>query len=284
MHSTQNSSMTATSRLVRQEIIARIVTTKRIAQNAFEMVFHAPSIAQTAQAGQFVEILYGQDYAPLLRRPFSIYRVDRSQETFSILFLARGSFTFGLSEKRKGSLISIIGPLGRPFSWDASQPRQHILVAGGIGAPPLYFLAQTLHNERAYREVGEIIVLNGARTRSLLVGLVEFSRLEIHLYALTDDGTHGEKGLVTDRLRTLLEQPSQLPRSLYACGPTPMLKAVAAIAYEFNVSCQVSVETSMPCGIGFCNGCVVAQSTTQGTHYVRACWDGPVFDANTLVW
>ncbi|CEK14308.1 dihydroorotate oxidase B, electron transfer subunit [Chthonomonas calidirosea] len=282
MYSTQESAIVPP--LARQEIMAKIVTKRRIAQNVFEMVFHAPSIAYTAQAGQYVEILYGQDYAPLLRRPFSIYRVDRAQETFSILFLARGSFTSGLSQKRRGSLISIIGPLGRPFQWDTVQPRQHILVAGGIGAPPLYFLAETLHNARAYRDVGDIVVLNGARTRSLLIGIAEFSRLNVHLYTMTDDGTHGEKGLVTDRLRFLLEQPCHLPRTLYACGPNPMLKTVATIANEFRVPCQVSVETSMPCGIGFCNGCVVAQNTPQGTHYVRACWEGPVFDANTLVW
>lgn len=268
----------------RHEILAKVQECRCLVQNEFEMVFFAPPIALEAQPGQFVEILYGQDYAPLLRRPFSIYRVDRDRGLISILFLARGSFTSGLSQKKPGDTVSLIGPLGRPFHWKRDNPTQHILVAGGIGVPPIYFLAETLHHARQHTDVGEIIVLNGAKSKEMLVGLVEFGRLELNLFTLTDDGSHGEKGLVTDRLRSLLLLHSSLPRSIYACGPTPMLQAVAKLAIEFNVPCQISVETSMPCGVGFCNGCVVRVKTTEGMRYARACWEGPVFDAKMLHW
>lgn len=277
----------------RYELDVRVVANDRIADNEFELILHAPPIAQAAQPGQFVEILFGENYAPLLRRPFSLYRVDRDSGTCSVLYLARGSFTSGLRQKQAGDLVSLLGPLGRPFTWPVDPEIRHILVAGGIGAPPLYFLASEICRERLARgqDTDNVIVLNGARTAELLVGMVEFGGLNIVLHPITDDGSYGRQGIVTDLLTALLderpENSSPTATHLYACGRTAMLRAVSAIAMARELPCQVSVETAMPCGLGICQGCAVPlrdPAVAQGFTYARACWDGPVFEARALAW
>lgn len=253
-------------------------------------MFHVPQVAERALPGQFLALLYNDSYAPLIRRPFSIYRADRQAGTCSVLYLARGSFTSGLAQKRPGDHVNLIGPLGRPFTWPSRPAVRHLLIAGGIGAPPIYFLADQLTRERqANPEAGnQVIVLNGARTRDLLVGLIEFLALDVVLHALTDDGSHGTQGQVTDLLAVLLADAAAMPSTrLYACGPMPMLRAVGDIALAGGLPCQLSIETGMPCGIGVCYGCTLSVRDTGslgGVRTVRACWDGPVFEANELIW
>ncbi len=273
----------------RWELDAAVAEHTHIIANEYEIIFSAPQVAQAAQPGQFLELLYNDSYAPLIRRPFSIYRVDRVAGTCSVLYQARGSFTSGLSRKQPGDHVSLLGPLGNPFRWDASPDVRHILIAGGIGAPPLVFLASEICRDRGRQcqDSGDIIVLNGARTRDLLVGLVEFGTLGVTLHTLTDDGSHGSQGLVTELLSVLLDQYSTETVHLYTCGPTPMLRTVAEIAIARNIPCQVSVETSMPCGIGICNGCAIPvrdEAAPGQFRYALACSEGPVFQASDLVW
>lgn len=251
----------------------------------FEIVFEAPDIAKTAQPGQFLELLFGDNYAPLLRRPFSLYRVDRAAGTCSVLYLARGSFTSGLAQKRPGDRVSLLGPLGRPYRWNAGEVGRHILIAGGIGAPPLYFLAHEL-SRTAGIDPAQVFVVNAARTRDLLVGMTEFGNLNIVLQAVTDDGSHGTRGLATEMLTRLLDE-DPVPTHLYSCGPMPMLRAIGDIAAARGLPCQLSIETSMPCGIGLCGGCVVllhAPTLSEGSRGALACVEGPVFDAHLLRW
>jgi dihydroorotate dehydrogenase electron transfer subunit len=322
----------------RCEVDAIVLEQRAIAGHEFEIVFHAPEIARLARPGQFVEILFGENYAPLVRRPFSLYKVDREAGTCSVLYVARGAFTSGMSGKKPGDFLSLLGPLGRPFRWSADDDVQHILVAGGLGAPPLYFLAcelsraglkriasagsahakgseaqpqdtaigSSLARRPASRLVdasanlsdpevavhlaaSKVIVINAARTESLLVGLTEFGELDIMLHVMTDDGSHGVKGMATDLLQALLdakvEQP--IPKAIYACGPMAMLRSVGEIAVARAIPCQISIETSMPCGIGLCQGCAVPvwdASAPEGFTYKLACVDGPVFEASALVW
>ena len=277
----------------RTEVYAPVLAHERIIAHEFEIVFQAPEIAAVARPGQFVELLFGENYAPLVRRPFSLYRVDRDAGTCSVLYLARGSFTSGLAQKKVGDIVSVLGPLGRPFEWNADASTRHILIAGGLGAPPLYFLA--LEIAHALLEHGEdparVVVVNGARTRDLLVGLAEFGALNILLRAVTDDGSHGEQALVTDVLNGLLdaelEAGREAPVHLYSCGPMPMLRAIGDIALARGLPCQLSVETSMPCGIGTCNGCAIPVhdlSAPDALVYALACVDGPVFEARDLLW
>ena len=160
----------------------------------------------------------------------------------------------------------------------------NILVAGGVGAPPLYFLAQQMRSKG--NGDCRVAVVNGARTRSLLVAVKEFESLGIDLSCTTDDGSHGVQGLVIDRLRELLFEVNNRA-SVYSCGPTPMLKAVSKVCLEENIPCQLSVETLMPCGLGVCMACVVKirdEFSPEGYVYKRSCQDGPVFTANVIIW
>jgi len=265
----------------------------RVAEGEYELVLRAPPVAQTARPGQFLEILAGEDATPPLRRPFSLYRVDRAAGTCALLYRARGAFTTRLAQKQAGETVSLLGPLGKPFAWPSDPQTRHILIGGGIGVPPLTFLASELCRERAARGLDprNVIAIIGARTAELLVGLAEFGRLDIVLHALTDDGTQGARGLVTDLLddllaRQALEEPL-VPTRLYACGPMPMLQAIAGIALARDLPCQVSVETAMPCGIGVCGECAVPvyDSAHKGkTVTALACVDGPVFEVRSLAW
>ncbi len=270
----------------RVDFEAEVLSHERIIGQEFEIVFAAPEIASVAQPGQFLELLFGENYAPLLRRPFSLYRVDREAGTCSVLYLARGSFTSGLAQKRAGDRVSLLGPLGRPYRWQAGETGRHILIAGGIGAPPLYFLANRLSQTPGI-DPSQVVVVIAARTRDLLVGMTEFGNLNIVLQAVTDDGSEGSRGLATELLTRLLDEDPVTPTHLYSCGPMPMLRAVGEIALARNVPCQLSIETSMPCGIGLCQGCVVtlnAPHLPEGSRNALACVEGPVFDAHLLRW
>ena len=273
----------------RFEVLAPVIAQEQITGQEHEIVFLAPEIARHALPGQFMELLFGENYAPLLRRPFSIYRVDRAAGTCSVLYLARGSFTAALAQKRVGDVVSLLGPLGRPFFVPLAPDMDHILVAGGIGAPPLAFLARELCRERLQQgfSKGGITILNGARSADLLVGMVEFDALDAVAEAMTEDGSAGGKGLVTEALQRRLDRNPGTQVQLYSCGPMPMLRAVGAIALDRNLPCQLSVETPMPCGIGVCQGCAIAvhaPDTPEGFRYALACWDGPVFEARDLRW
>ena len=266
------------------EVEALVVSHERVVGAEYEIVFHAPAIAESARAGQFVEVLFGEGYAPLVRRPFSIFRANRDAGTCSILYVARGSFTSALARKQVSDRLSVVGPLGNRFQWELRGGSQPVLIAGGIGAPPITFLAREMcegESSLKYRPV----VINAAKTRDLLVGQVEFGALEVSLHAITEDGSHGRQGRATELLREIVYN-AKAPLALYACGPMPLLKAISDIAQEFALPCQVSVETPMPCGIGVCNSCAIAVHDlhTQQTRTVRACWEGPVFEASNLVW
>jgi dihydroorotate dehydrogenase electron transfer subunit len=269
----------------RFDVEARVLSHERVIGQEFEIVFEAPDIAASAQPGQFLELLFGENYAPLLRRPFSLYRVDRAAGTCSVLYLARGSFTSALAQKRAGDTVSLLGPLGKPYRWQVGEVGRHILIAGGIGAPPLYFLAHEL-SRTAGIDPAQVVVVNAARTRDLLVGMTEFGNLNIVLQAVTDDGSQGSRGLATELLTRLLDDDAT-PTHLYSCGPMPMLRAVGDIALARGLPCQLSIETSMPCGIGLCQGCVVSLHAPEHPLRARnalACVEGPVFDAHLLRW
>lgn len=318
----------------RHEAEATVLAQRAIVGHEFEIVLYAPQVAQSARPGQFVEILFGENYAPLVRRPFSLYRVDRAAGTFSVLYLARGAFTSGLARKREGDAVSLLGPLGRPFHYTDDRAVQHILVAGGLGAPPLYFLASELVRALPARTRGSrkrddssgqkeislttradntlgspagaaallagsramedlaadrLIVINAARTESLLVGLTEFGELDVALHVMTDDGSRGIRGMATDLLAALLEAQAHRNNStvVYACGPMPMLRSVGEIAIDRGVPCQLSIETTMPCGIGLCQGCATPvrdPAASSGFRYALACVDGPVFEARDILW
>jgi len=232
-----------------------------------------------ANPGQFVMLhLTGQN-APLLRRPFSIHQLIINKETiegFEILYKVIGECTQKLSGLKTGDIVDIIGPLGNGFTISDNFNCIY-LAAGGIGVAPILFMASFLKKKNV--DLLKCKVFNGGRTKTDLLCVDDFNRLGIKVYATTDDGSAGDKGLVTHPLE--IEVKKDRPDIIVACGPLEMLKSVVSVAESHSVPCQISIETIMACGIGACLGCAVEIKETQNK-YKHACTDGPVFDAKTL--
>jgi dihydroorotate dehydrogenase electron transfer subunit len=257
-----------------------------VSETSCRLLIDAPEIARVANPGQFVHVLCGGSCDPLLRRPFSIYRAESESGQIAILYEIRGRGTALLAEKKPGDDVDLIGPLGKGFELPASGDQPVMLVGGGIGMPPLYFLAQRIATTVGH----ECMTFHmGAQTASKHVCYDEWFYFcgedENKYWPATDDGSIGEQCLVTDLLRKRLEASAGSAQPLiYACGPIPMLKAVAGIAKENGAKCQVSLEAKMACGVGACMGCVIKVRDGDGFKYVRVCHEGPVFDAAEVIW
>ncbi|HEX7148453.1 MAG TPA: dihydroorotate dehydrogenase electron transfer subunit, partial [Actinomycetota bacterium] len=207
----------------------------------------APRIAEGARPGQFVHLLAGEDRSFPLRRPFSIWRAGSG--TVEVVFDVVGAGTRALAQLRPSDVVDALGPLGRPFD-PPEAPGGCLLVGGGYGAAPLFFLAAELR-ARGCR----VDLVTGAATAARLLDPTEARRLGASLTVTTDDGSAGRRGLVTDPLPELLAGTGA--ERVYACGPMPMLAAVSRVAAAAGVACQVAVEEQMACGTGICFSCVV---------------------------
>lgn len=234
----------------------------------------APEIAATVQPGQFVQVRAWKDAAPLLNRPFSVAGV--SGDSLLLLIKKRGTATNILAALEPGSPITVIGPLGKNFSAPAGD-RPVFLVAGGVGVAPMRFFIEKHSSEHAPRHS----LFFGTRDSREIAILKDSLLDDADVVLTTEDGSAGEKGLVTEALAKRLEAAS--PEKIITCGPVPMMKAVAALAATKNIPCEVSMETYMGCGIGACMGCVV-YATIPGKTFIHACVDGPVVDASIIDW
>lgn len=245
----------------------------------------APHELAASEAGQFVMLKVTDAIDPLLRRPFGLFDVGTfsaeyagcgTQTYCEILYKVVGKGTKLLSALHHGDLVDLLGPLGRGFDLGPSG-EEKVLVGGGVGLAPLYYLAKVLI------ERGEKVRLfAGGRNRDDILCITEFERLGVETYVATDDGTLGESGFVTQ----VLERHLGAGMRIFACGPTPMLNAVAKMAAAHAVPCQVSMEAYMACGVGACLGCVMkgANHTEATPDYRCVCKDGPVFDSFELQW
>lgn len=269
----------------------------------------APHVALSARAGQFIHVLprTSESNDPLLRRAFSIMQAKNEQ--IDILFRVGGPGTRLLAQKNIGEEVDFLGPLGLPFAqMDLTLSNSTvIMVGGGIGVPPMVMLGRQLSDENPTRDVEMLI---GARTNGDVLCVDFFDKYGIPVEIATDDGSVGQRGQVTqllkERLRTIGERKRsnivfaterQEERSqnasgfrndvvVYACGPWPMLRAVARLCSDFQVPCQVSMEENMPCGIGVCNGCVVPMLNGDNEYsmYRRTCIEGPPMWAHQIKW
>ncbi len=255
------------------QIKAKLLYNQRIAANYLHCAFYAPLIAKMAQPGQFIDIKVAQAAGPLLRRPFSIHRINGPK--IEVIYEVLGNGTQILSQKTAGEYLDIIGPLGNGFGL-LEATRHPLLVAGGMGVAPLLFLAGRL----ATHKLKPITVLLGAKTKSLLLCEKQFRQLGCKVKVSTDDGSKGFKGKVTGLLKHLLPAAEYRLSIIYACGPKPMLRAVSELAATRNIPAQVSLEAHMACGFGACLGCTV--NTREG--YKRVCKEGPVFRAEEIKW
>ena len=239
----------------------------------FRLVVEAPQIAPLVQPGQFAHVRILPLKEALLRRPFSISQVSGSK--LSILYKTIGTGTEVLSRMRPGEELSMIGPLGHGFTVPPPSGETPLLVAGGYGMAALHLLAQRSPQK------GSVFV--GGRRRADILCEAEFRALGWEVRATTEDGSHGEKGLVTEALLAELRQ-GRPRRKLFACGPTPMLKAVGRLAAEFNLPAELSLDEHMGCGIGVCLACVVPIKAGDSWEYQRTCTEGPVFDSRQVAW
>jgi dihydroorotate dehydrogenase electron transfer subunit len=250
-----------------------IVLNEEIAPGYFMISVDAAPIAEAAVPGQFVMFRISRDsFDPLLRRPISIMSVSKSGRV-DFLYKVVGRGTKILAAIRPGAAIDLLGPVGTGFRLP-KQEQTALLVAGGIGVPPLYFLAARLI------QMGHVKIhaFLGAGTNRELLCREELKNLKIIPDLATDDGTTGHRGFVTELLTKYLEVNRARNAVIYACGPSPMLAEVSRIAARASLSAQLSLEAQMACGVGACLGCVIETSSGQK----RVCQDGPVFDAETL--
>lgn len=242
------------------------------------LTFVAPDIAERTEPGQFVSVAVGASGA-LLRRPFSVFAVSKHGPwagTVEIVFDAIGRGTRWLMARTKHDVVDIVGPLGRPFPLP-QKPIGCLLVGGGYGAAPLLYLAQRLQKQGLRTDM-----VLGAGTAERVFNAIEAKRLSASAHFTTEDGSLGRHGMVTDILDEVLENSGA--GVIYACGPMPMLAAVAQTARRRRLPCQVAVEEAMACGVGVCWTCVLPYRRKDGMANLRACVDGPVFNAARVAW
>ena len=265
------------------DVSAEVISNVQLSSDYNVLAIAAPEIAARALPGQFVMVKTGGHLEPLLRRPFSIFEVLEERGTIvglSLLSKRIGPSTTLIYDARRGDRIQCLGPLGRPFA-PISAPDEAWLVAGGVGLAPFAMLGRVLRARQT-----TVRLYYGARRAAELFYLDMFEKMGIELVLATEDGSRGEAGRVTVPLeRDLSARPSDASVMVYACGPEPMLAAVAKLASTYGRPSQVSVERVMGCGVGGCYSCVIPIKTPEGKpHYVRSCLAGPVFRGNEISW
>jgi dihydroorotate dehydrogenase electron transfer subunit len=260
---------------------AKIMWNRPLGESYRHMGIKAGTAFDTAVPGQFVMVKVDDGFAPLLRRPFSIHRlIDAGNgiEGIELLYKTVGPTTLKMGGLSSGDTISVLGPLGRGFAVPSgSMPVA--LAGGGIGIAPLVFLASHLVKNGIGPE--RVKVFLGGRSAKDLLCVDEFKKMGLQVCTTTDDGSAGEKGLVTRPLERSVK--AREVEMVYACGPMGMLKGVFAIAEKYQVACQVSIETIMACGMGACMGCAVKSGHSLDEKCRHACLDGPVFDAGQII-
>jgi len=256
-----------------REVKARILVHRRITADYFRLRLLCPEIAHLAQPGQFIMLRVNELRDPFLRRPFGFSRIfpprqkrARAEEegALEICYQIVGRGTSLMSQLREGERLDILGPLGKGF-WAKEGQKRTILVGGGIGIAPLISWAEKLCKvegkkkrlTRNSEELPEVFVLIGAKSQDKILGIREFKEMGLNAQVATEDGSMGIHGLATDLLERELLTKGHHSTSLYTCGPMPMLTRIAQIADQFDLPCQVLMETRMACGVGACLGCAL---------------------------
>ncbi len=248
-----------------------LITAKTaIAREIYSFEISCPEIAAIAVPGQFVHIRTGSF---TLRRPISICGIDREKGTLRIVFEIRGEGTAEIARLNKGDTVDMLAPLGHGFTVDQKFNRV-VLVGGGIGPPPMLPLAQ-FYGEKA-------VAVCGFRNSSAVILQEDLKKSGADTILCTDDGSAGIHGFVTEPFSELAENGGV--DAVFACGPMPMLKSIAAICKKKNIYCEVSLEERMACGIGACLGCACRTVRNDEEYFAHVCKDGPVFNAEEVLW
>lgn len=259
-----------------------VVKSSRRAGTYQQLTLSSPGVAEGVRPGQFVSVAVGGPDSPMVtRRAFSIHSVNRSSakeaQTLDVVVSPVGRGSAWLAARQPGELVDVISPLGKGFALPVD-PVPCLLVAGGYGSAPMGFLAAELAARGC-----QVDVVFGASTESKLYGVLDAKRIATNFRITTDDGSAGMRGRVSDAMPEVIERAGTMV--VYACGPMPMLKAVAAVADRHGIVSQVSVEEDMSCGIGVCMSCVLPVVGEDGvTRMVRSCVEGPVFRGQSVRW
>jgi len=262
-----------------------VVKNRRVKSLHFLLGIYCPPIADQIKPGQFVMLKVSDNASPLLRRPFSVYRSypashpeRRKRGHLLILYKKVGKGTRTMTTLGKGQKVNLIGPLGNGFALSPLPSSAHcILIGGGVGIASLYSLAEALRGRKCF-------VFIGGRTKDDILGVEDFRKLDTTIFTATEDGSLGFRGTVVD---LFLSQAKKFKGNekyhVYACGPVPMLRALAGTVKSKKFICQVSLEARMGCGFGACWGCV-AKTKHFKLPYQRVCQEGPVFRLEDLAW
>jgi dihydroorotate dehydrogenase electron transfer subunit len=272
-----------------------LIRTLEFPGDQYIMRIRAPKCAAAAQPGTFVHVTC--DDALPMRRPLSIMRCG--DDWIEVLYKIVGEGLHLLAGKQPGDTINVLGPIGQPFRPDPARPNA-LLIGGGVGIPPMVFLAESMRDTQSNplailgSEIPFPFELESSAIATPWAGdgivstmpLLEGWGVPTRLTSLA--GFAGcYRGYVTDLAELWLQSLDAAEKArveIFTCGPTPMLKAVAALAERHDVPCQVSLEEFMACAVGGCAGCTVEITTPEGPAMKRVCVDGPVFDARTVVW
>lgn len=272
---------------------ASVISVSTFPGEQFITRLHAPKCARHATAGSFVHLQCDESIP--MRRPLSIMRADPAEGWIDVLYKVVGEGLRALGSKKRGDRLSVIGPIGHGFTPSAERPMT-LLIGGGVGIPPMVFLADTLKDDDAWQPLvlmGSEIPFPFELTKSQLgndwlpaetastMPLLEEWQIPARLASLSDfKGVY--RGYVTGLARewlNSLDREDLAQTEIFACGPTAMLQAVADMAAEFKLPCQVSLEEFMACAVGGCAGCTVLVQTDGGPAMKKVCVDGPVFEA-----
>jgi dihydroorotate dehydrogenase electron transfer subunit len=266
------------------DVLAEVLSNHLLSADYNVLALSAPEIAERAEPGQFVMVRTSDGLDPLLRRPFSVFERLRDGQGrpagLTLLNKRVGVGTGRLYQAAAGDRLACLGPLGRPFTV-IDPPGDAWLVAGGVGLAPFATLAEALGARGT-----ATTLFYGARRGDELYRLELFERLGVERRCATEDGSVGDRGFVTVPLaRALAARGGGTGLQVYACGPTPMMRAVAALCARAGAACEVSLEQVMGCGLGGCYSCVVrARDDRGGGGQPRSPPSGPVFDAQQLAW
>jgi dihydroorotate dehydrogenase electron transfer subunit len=279
---------------VARHLRVTVVENAPMARDTWRLRLECPELGRTILPGQFLMLrLPGMD-DPLLGRPFALYdtwlNATGSVGGIDVGYLVVGRMTRRLPLVRPGDRLEAWGPLGNGF---AAEPCEHlIMVAGGIGQTPFLAVGREALSGRQYGNPprraacpSRVTLCYGVRSADLAAGVDDFCAAGIDVRLSTDDGTAGRHGLVTHLLAELLDENPRDGCRVLCCGPEPMMEAVAELTVQRGVRCEVSLETPMACGIGICFSCVVKVRQPDGQwDFKRTCVEGPIFDANKIVW
>ena len=259
------------------DLPTEVIFNELVAENHYLLRCSCPEIAASALPGQFIHVLIPQGSGLLLRRPFTIYTVEGDEIT--MLYQLIGEGTTVLSGLKQSDAIRVLGPLGNSFAI-SPVPNPAIIVGGGAGIASLMLLAAALR-KTGVRALGLIGSMNSAR----LLSVEDLRYIGVETHIATDDGSVGHHGFVTELLTEILETHELQDPRIYACGPDGMLRAVTKIALDYRIHTQLAMENRMGCALGVCLGCVVkVQIPSGGFEYQRVCTEGPVFNAEEIIW